>query len=200
LTIRADRCRCVFCRVSKHHAPPRTLATHAATSARNAARLPQPSTTIGNAARSAALISVVRAMPTASASAVPIVHRSPGSCLCCAICSHPSQCVDNSSQSSSGMPHALQLSILVPFMAQENAPRWRGLCDAFAFAHAAFHPLRCLTTFPSLCSFLITAANSLPNANDKADVGCHPKVRRAFRISFFIVSAFRGCCVCRSSL
>ena len=113
LTIRADRCRCVLCRILKHHSPPRAPATHAATSARNAARLPQPRTTIGNADRSAALINVVRAMPTASASAVPIVHRSPGSCLVCAICSHPSHCVESSSQSASGLPQALQLSICV---------------------------------------------------------------------------------------
>jgi len=156
LTIRADWCRCVFCHVSKHHAPPRTPATHAATSARNAARLPQPRTTTGNAARSAALISVVRAMPTVSASAVPIVHRSPGSCLVCAICSHPSHCVDNSSQSSSGLPQALQLSILVPFVAQENAPHWRGLCDAFAFAHH-------LLSLSSACPIAISnSAFSIP--------------------------------------
>ena len=127
IAIRADRCRCVLCRILKHHSPPRGLATHAATSARKAARLPQPKTTTGNAARSAALISVVRAMPTASASAVPIVHRSAGSCLCCAICSHPSQCVDNSSQSSSGIPQALQLSIVLPFVAEEM-PAGAGLC------------------------------------------------------------------------
>ena len=121
LTIRADRCRCVFCRILKHYSCPRAPATHAATSARNAARLPQPSTTIGNADRSAALISVVRAMPTVSASAVPIVHKSPGSCFVCAICSHPSQVVDSSSQSASGFPHALHLSICVALCGLRNA-------------------------------------------------------------------------------
>ena len=67
---------------------------------------------------------------------------------------------------------------------------------AVSLAHAAFHPLRCFTTLPSLCSFLMTEANSPPKANVRAEVGCHPKVRSALRISFFIVSAFHGCCVC----
>ena len=85
---------------------------------------------------------------------------------------------------------------LSPGFVSLNAAHQSAACVMFfAFAHAAFHPLRCLTTFPSLCIFLITAANSLPNAKDKADVGCHPKVLRAFRISFFIVPAFRGCCL-----
>jgi len=156
LTIRADRCRCVLCRILKHHSPPRAPATHAATSARNAARLPQPRTTIGNADRSAALINVVRAMPTASASAVPIVHRSPGSCLVCAICSHPSHCVESSSQSASGLPQALQLSICGAFRGLRKRPPERALCQAFSPAHH-------LLSLSSACPIAISnSAFSIP--------------------------------------